>query len=149
MPVIDKTGDLFDSQASVLAHGVNTKGVMGAGIAASFSKRYPVMYERYKELCEEKRLRTGQVFAYPISSWQWVFNLATQRLPGPYAELHRVEEAFSSSLFIMKALDLHSIALPRIGAGIGGLNWGLVRKEIERVSSYYPDIDVEIWTYDV
>ncbi len=149
MTVIDKSGDIFSSDADVLAHGVNVLGVMGAGIAAQFARRYPVMYDRYKEICADGLLKTGRVYAFqrPNPS-QYVFNLATQKAPGADAKLHLVEEAFSNALFIMTALDLKSIALPRIGAGIGGLDWDEVRSELERVSSYYPNITVELWTYD-
>lgn len=46
-------GDLFDSSAQTLVNTVNCVGAMGKGIALEFKKRYPAMYKRYKELCEQ------------------------------------------------------------------------------------------------
>ena len=46
-------GDIFDSPAQVIVNTVNTVGVMGKGLALSFKKRYPDMFERYKKVCEK------------------------------------------------------------------------------------------------
>jgi len=150
MPVLEKTGDIFSSQAEAVGHGVNTLGYMGAGIAAQFSRKFPVMYAQYKELCEGHRLKPGKVFVYHIPQTdRWVFNLASQKNPGADAQLYLVEESVANAFFIMDSLGITSIALPRIGSGIGGLNWDDVKAEIERVASYNPHITVELWTYDV
>lgn len=37
----------------VLAHCVNTKGVMGSGVAKLVKERYPVVFNRYKTVCDE------------------------------------------------------------------------------------------------
>ena len=45
-------GDLFESDADVLVNSVNVKGVMGAGIAREFKKRFPEMYREYNKACK-------------------------------------------------------------------------------------------------
>lgn len=45
-------GDIFDSDADYLVNPVNLVGVMGAGLAKEFKKRYPYMFEQYKAWCE-------------------------------------------------------------------------------------------------
>src|SRR3990172_9124924 len=42
---------IFDTPADAYVNTVNCVGVMGAGIALEFKKRYPKMYEHYKEQC--------------------------------------------------------------------------------------------------
>jgi len=75
------TGNLFDSDAKALGHGVNTEGRMGAGIAVAFRNADPDMYEAYRQECWSGRLTAGGMFAYP-SSGRWVYNIASQDLPG-------------------------------------------------------------------
>ena len=41
MSLIFLSGNLFESNAQTIGHGCNTKGIMGAGIAREFKRRYP------------------------------------------------------------------------------------------------------------
>jgi len=50
---------LFDSDADVLVNSVNIKGIMGAGIAKEFARRFPEMYKDYRRAC-----RKGEVYIY-------------------------------------------------------------------------------------
>jgi len=38
--------------------------------------------------------------------------------------------------------NIHEIALPKIGAGLGGLNWDDVKNIIDKVARDYPAIDL-------
>jgi O-acetyl-ADP-ribose deacetylase (regulator of RNase III) len=64
----------------------------------------------------------------------WVFNLGTQE---HYWRCRASYEAIEKSLETMKnqaeAEGIRSIAMPRIGAGYGGLSWRKVRPIIEQV----------------
>jgi len=52
-----ENGDIFNSDADVLVNSVNIKGVMGAGIAREFKKRFPEMYKDYVRAC-----RRGEIY---------------------------------------------------------------------------------------
>lgn len=69
-------GDLFLSQAQTLAHGVNCRGRMGAGIDVEFRRRFPKMYKEYRQRCNRDELRPGDLFLWKEST-PWVLNLAT------------------------------------------------------------------------
>jgi O-acetyl-ADP-ribose deacetylase (regulator of RNase III) len=45
------TGDFFDFEADIMINTVNYVGVMGAGIALAFKKKYPKMFSHYAALC--------------------------------------------------------------------------------------------------
>ena len=47
-----RTGSIMKSDARVLVNPVNTKGVMGAGLAASFKKNFPENFNNYSEYCK-------------------------------------------------------------------------------------------------
>ena len=47
-------GDVLASGAPIIAHQVNCKGVMGAGVAKAIKKKYRSVYNDYRKLCVEK-----------------------------------------------------------------------------------------------
>lgn len=109
---------------------------MGAGIAVGFRERYPDMFEQYRALCKSspRRFDPGDCFLYKADGRPWVFNLATQE---DYWRSRATYQAIELSLTRMRELadaeGVRSIALPRVGAGKGGLSWKKVRVIIERV----------------
>lgn len=42
-----------------------------------------------------------------------------------------------------------TVALPRIGAGVGGLHWDEVLYTIKEAARLHPGIDVEVWELSV
>lgn len=69
---------LFKSDAQTLVNPVNCVGVMGKGLAADFRKRYPEMFARYRELCENQLLDIGKLWLWK-SETQWVMSFPTKR----------------------------------------------------------------------
>ncbi len=53
---------IFESDADVLINSVNVKGVMGAGIAREFKKRFPEMYKDYLKACRKGEIRIRAKF---------------------------------------------------------------------------------------
>lgn len=140
MPLEYRKGDLFAStDLDGIAHGCNTLGAMGAGIAVLFKKRWPDMYNSYKQLCSAKQLFPGDVFPYRDSNDFTVYNLMTQdymELPDPTgkkpmvcfiqpATLPAIGTSFLKMLIIA---DGTRIGIPKIGTGLGGLEWDDVEK---------------------
>ena len=52
-------GDIFESQAKVLVNPVNCVGIMGAGLALQFKRRYPEEFNTYKIVCQNKEIEPG------------------------------------------------------------------------------------------
>jgi O-acetyl-ADP-ribose deacetylase (regulator of RNase III) len=139
MPVEYVSGDLFTNRvgAQAFAHGCNCQGAMGAGIAVGFKQRYPAMYEEYRQRCKAtpRTFNPGDVFLYKSDSGKpWVFNLATQEgYRRSRATYEAVERALQEMRVQADAAGVTSIAMPQIGAGLGGLAWKNVRDVINRV----------------
>ena len=144
MPIEYVTGDLFVNrvQAQAFAHGCNCKGVMGSGIAVGFKKRYPAMFEEYRRMCKAnpREFNPGDAFLWRTEDDVWVFNLATQENYAFWnkATIERVEKSLVAMHAQADEANVTSIAMPRIGAGLGGLKWDDVRAAIERVFSDWP-----------
>lgn len=143
MPVEYVTGDLFVNRfgANALAHGCNCQGSMGAGVAVGFRERYPAMYEEYRRRCkaEPRAFNLGDAWLWKEPGKPWVFNLGTQE---GYWRSRATYEAVRESLTKMReqadAEQVGSVAIPRIGAGLGGLSWKKVRQVIEEVFADWP-----------
>jgi O-acetyl-ADP-ribose deacetylase (regulator of RNase III) len=136
-------GNLFDADVDALAHGVNCQGSMGGGIAAEFARRYPKMKDRYAELCEARLLNPGSYYLRR-SDKPAIYNLATQQLPGPDAQLEWIEIAVKAMLKDAESVGMKSIAMPRIGCGIGGLQWSEVGPAIQKLATQ-SSIDLTVY----
>jgi len=121
---------------------------MGAGIAVGFKERYPQMYEEYRRCCkaDPREFNPGDVFLWRADDRPHVFNLATQedywRAKATYAW---VETALGEMRRQADEASITSIAMPRIGAGYGGLSWNKVKVVIERV---FADWSGTLYVYD-
>lgn len=147
MPIEHKIGNLFDStDLDAFAHGTNTLGVMGAGIAVEFKRRYPEMYRLYNKLGSQGSLEVGFVmpwYAQPPA----VFNLMTQGHEGRTI-LPATLEAIRDSVEVMfthaENTRIKRIGMPKIGAGLGGLDWNDVEKVLLECLELHPGITLVV-----
>lgn len=131
--------DLFDIKVDALINPVNCKGAMGKGIARAFKKKYPEYFKIYKEACVSGKLVPGVLIYIKTTVQPDKFSLS---LPGVILFPTKDHWKYPSKLeWIEKGLlflknhyqewDIHSIAMPQIGCGLGGLKWDEVKKLIE------------------
>lgn len=133
MPVSFETGDvLAEPTPRALAHGCNCAGAMGKGIALEFHKRWPRMYQEYRDLCKAGGFGLGDVFVWEDAGIV-VFNLGTQRTWRSKAELWAIEKGVETVLQLAVRRSIGEVALPRIGAGLGRLEWSTVRRLLVRL----------------
>lgn len=138
-------GDLFLSGAPAIGHGVNCRGVMGAGIAKVFRAEYPEMYQKYKSLCERGLLTPGNTWPWQDASGLVIYNMASQDEPGANARLEWLARTASRVLVNADARKFDRVAIPQIGCGIGGLEWDDVEEvllEAEKGANATYDVHV-------
>jgi O-acetyl-ADP-ribose deacetylase (regulator of RNase III) len=143
MPIQLVAGDLFANRfgAQALAHGCNCQGSMGASVATGFLDRYPEMYAEYRRRCkaQHREFNLGDAFLWKAEDGPWVFNLGTQEgVWRARASYDAIEAALASMRRQAQREGIASIAVPRIGAGYGGLSWRKVRALIEKVFADWP-----------
>ena len=133
-------GDLFASDIKAIGHGVNRRGLMGAGVAKTVRVLYPEVYKFYREVCllkpEEFPLGAVLPASDPSQPGDVVFNMATQDLPGPNADLVAIYNSAMSTLAIAKDLGFSEVGIPKIGSGIGGLDWKDVEEKLLLAESF-------------
>lgn len=142
MVIYIEYGDIFKIEnVNNFAHGCNCAGAMGKGIALQFRKRFPLMYTQYKKLCALGNFQLGDVFLYQFNEG-FVFNLATQYSWKTKADENAIRTSLTKMFDIACKYTVTQIALPKIGAGLGGLDWLKVKLIIEDVASKYENIDL-------
>ena len=57
-------GDIFESHCFAAVNPVNCIGVMGAGLAFQFKKRYPQMFNEYKKRCDNMEMKVGRNYIW-------------------------------------------------------------------------------------
>lgn len=144
MVIYIERGDIFRIEGvTSYAHGCNCAGAMGKGIALQFRNKFPKMYEEYKLMCKEGAYTPGDVFDYNYGKGH-IYNLGTQATWRTKARLEYIERSVTKMLELAKAENVAKIALPAIGAGLGGLKWENVKTVLNNVSANYPDIDLYV-----
>lgn len=147
--MINRTGDVFTTEAVYIGHGVNCKGVMGKGIAKTIKERFPLAYSEYEELCSTNQpfLSHAQIVNCGDVS---IVNMATQEHPGPDARYDALFVACAEGALKIVAECEESgrqpiMAIPQIGCGIGGLEWGKVETLLRAVEIVVPGFQFEVW----
>lgn len=131
-----ENGDIFAIKADAFCHGVNTKGIMG-GLAGEVAQRFPDLAHLYKAMCELRQLEGGDILPVLFDKW-WIYNLVTQIEPGADARLELIEQSFIKMIEHAEGNGVKKINVPKIGSGIGGLQWDDVLAVISRVGGDSP-----------
>ena len=129
-----KTGDLLAEDADALVNTVNCVGHMGAGIALQFKKVWPENFRAYAAACRNGEVQPGRMFVFEtreLASPRYIINFPTKRHWRSKSRPGDIEAGLEALVAEIRRLDLGSVAVPPLGAGLGGLPWKEVRKRIE------------------
>ncbi|MEO5968375.1 MAG: macro domain-containing protein [Bdellovibrionia bacterium] len=138
------SGDIFSSPAQVITNAVNIVGVMGAGLALEFKRRFPLMFEDYSHRCKRGDLQLGKPYLWEDDRFQ-ILNFPTKRHWKDASRLEDVEAGLKYLSENYQILGIQSLALPALACGLGGLKWGNVRPLIEKYLGSLPDLDVIVY----
>jgi O-acetyl-ADP-ribose deacetylase (regulator of RNase III) len=119
-------GDILYADAEALVNTVNCVGVMGRGIALQFKKVFPENFKRYKAACDNKELLPGKMFVYDLNSVcnpRYVINFPTKRHWKGSSRMEDIESGLLALVAEVRKRNIHSIAIPPLGCGLGGLLW--------------------------
>lgn len=145
-------GNVFDSQANIICHQCNCQGVMGSGVAAEVKKRYPHVFQKYRQDYLDGKLELGYVCFATAKQDQVIANMCGQDLFGYNGSMYTNYEKLQDCLNRVKEYAMFDydvkpvIALPyMMSCCRGGGDWNVVYKMIEDT---FKNFDVEIWRFD-
>lgn len=143
--IVEATGSIFDSEAHALVNPVNCLGVMGDGLALAFKKKFPKNFKAYEKHCNSLLMITGSVFSFKEPEGPWIINFPTKDHYVHDSEILYIKTGLDALKKEIIALKLESIAIPALGCGLGGLEWGDVKLEIEKSLSDLENVKIEIF----
>lgn len=134
-------GDMFFSNMQTLTVSVNTKGIMGKGLASRTKYQFPDVYVVYQDACRQKTLQMGKPFLYKRESSfddeladepgtlempnavKWFLLFATKHHWREKSDLAGIEEGLRWVMRNYKQEGIKSLAMPALGCGLGQLAW--------------------------
>ncbi|MFJ5932716.1 macro domain-containing protein [Sphingomonas sp. TX0543] len=143
-----KTGDLLKADAEAIVNTVNCVGIMGRGIALQFKKAFPANFHAYARACEDGEVQPGKMFVFDSGSFtnpRYIINFPTKRHWKGKSRIEDIESGLVALAHEISERGIKSIAIPPLGAGLGGLDWGDVRPRIEAALRDLPNLHVLIY----
>lgn len=138
-------GDLFDTEADIIAHGCNCRNGFGSGVAKIVATKYPKAKYYFHEKYDEEGWKLGEVQFIQVVGGKYIANCATQYDYLPRGVCHADYDAIRTAMTrvkeFAKAKGL-SIAIPKIGAGLAGGDWDTIEAVLKEV---FNDYDITIY----
>ena len=138
-------GNLLETDAEALVNTVNCVGVMGKGIALQFKQAFPEIFTHYAKVCEAKQVKPGRMLVFETDSMvnpKYIINFPTKRHWKGRSKMEDIDSGLADLIAQVRRLQIRSIAIPPLGAGLGGLNWPEVKRRIEAVFADLPEVRV-------
>ena len=143
------TGDMLSAETEALVNTVNTVGVMGKGIALQFKDQYPNNFAAYHAACKAKQVEVGKMFVFEeqpmIGDKKIIINFPTKKDWKHKSKIEYVESGLKDLAKVIEERRIKSIAMPPLGCGNGGLDWGDVKVLIEKYLSGLTDVDIIVY----
>ncbi|MGM0562676.1 MAG: type II toxin-antitoxin system antitoxin DNA ADP-ribosyl glycohydrolase DarG [Pseudomonadota bacterium] len=143
-----KTGNILAEDAEALVNTVNCVGVMGRGIALQFKNAFPANFEEYARACKRAEVNPGKMFVVEtgqLTNPQYIINFPTKRHWRGNSRIEDIESGLRDLQRTIREKNIHSIAIPPLGSGLGGLDWKEVRPRIEEALNDLEDLRVVIY----
>jgi O-acetyl-ADP-ribose deacetylase (regulator of RNase III) len=138
-------GDLFSTDADIIAHGCNCRGGYGSGVAGIMAKKFPKARQYYLDKHQEDGWELGDVQFVKVYGERYIANCATQDEYYPRNKCHADYDAIRICMMRVKDFAIANnmkIAIPKIGAGLAGGDWNVIEQILKEVFS---DYDVTVY----
>jgi len=140
--MIEVNGDLLEyakmRQFDAIVHGCNCFCTMGAGIAKQIKEQFPEAYEADLRTTKGDILKLGSYtyrkarhYDFIIINGYTQFNYGKNHIDGVENPVD-----YEAIALVMRKIDYNfkgqTIGMPKIGAGLAGGDWGIIKPIIER-----------------
>lgn len=142
------TGNLLEAKTQALVNTVNTVGVMGKGIALQFKEAFPENFRIYADACRKKELAPGKLLVVKeakLDGEKIIINFPTKKEWFLKSKYEYIEEGLKELVKIIGEYKIHSISIPPLGCGNGGLHWSKVKPLMERYLEPLQNVDIQIY----
>src|SRR6266700_7180832 len=143
-----KHGDILAEDAEALVNTVNCVGIMGRGIALQFKNAFPENFKSYVAACERNEVQLGRMLIFKtgrLTNPKYIINFPTKRHWRGKSRIEDIDAGLVALANEIRSRNIHSIAIPPLGSGLGGLDWSNVRPRIEKCLRELDDVKVVIF----
>ncbi len=144
------SGDILLSNAKAIAHGIAPNDDFHQGLALQLRERMPALYKDFRHFCQTQHPKSGGQWSWMSSEGRFIVNLFTQEgayehgsKPG-HASLNHINHSLHALRNFVQKEKIESVALPRLGCGVGGLNWADVKPFVEK---HLGDLGIPVYLY--
>jgi O-acetyl-ADP-ribose deacetylase (regulator of RNase III) len=142
-------GDLLSAPVEAVVNTVNTRGVMGKGIALQVKQRWPEVERAYRASCRRGEVVLGSMQVVERGGLgdgpRFVINFPTKDHWRSRSKLPDVASGLEDLRAVIEKLGITSIAIPPLGCGNGGLEWSDVQPLIEAALTDLGAVDVVVF----
>lgn len=137
-----KRGDLLapSNTEEIIAHGCNASNSFGSGVAGAIKFRYPEVKKAYHNKNNKYGLKLGDVQFVEVAGGKIIVNMITQQRYGydkqRYVDYDAIKKSMGQVLAYAEAIGC-SVAIPKIGAGLGGGDWSIIEGIIVELLTTY------------
>lgn len=143
-----KAGDILAEDAEALVNTVNCVGIMGRGVSLQFKQAFPENFKAYERACKQGQIEPGRMFVFDtgqLTHPRYIINFPTKRHWRGRSRIEDIERGLDALVAEIRGRGIRSIAIPPLGAGLGGLPWAEVRSRIERAVLALPEVRVVVF----
>jgi len=143
-----RRGALLESGAAALVNTVNEVGVMRKGYALIFRDAFPENTAAYLDAVRAGRVHVGRMFItenHAPGGPRWIVNFPTKKHWRNPSKLEWIREGLRDLVRVVIENRIPSVALPPCGCGSGGLEWAVVKREIEGELSGLKDVEITVF----
>lgn len=124
------SGNILEIKSGIIVHQVNCQYKMGAGLAAQIRKKYPKHYNDFIDMKPE----LGNIVATKINKELFVVGIYGQYYYGRigmYTDYLALKNGLEKVSYLMNKTNLDVFIPYKIGCGLAGGNWDIVKQIIE------------------
>lgn len=141
-------GNILTADVEAIVNTVNCVGVMGRGIALQFKRNWPANFEFYVTACSCNEVVPGKMCVFETGNLhnpRFIINFPTKRHWKAKSRIEDIDAGLIDLVRVIKSYKIKSIAIPPLGAGLGGLPWDIVKGKIVTALNQLRDIEIIIY----
>lgn len=146
------SGDILLSKAEAIVHGVAPGDHFDAGLALALREEWPALAKDFRHYCHTAHPKPGEVWLWAAANGKRIVTLLTQE-PAPgeraagrpgRAHVEHVNHALRALRTLAQQEKLGSLAVPKLGTGVGGLTWDQVKP---LVAQHLGSLEIPVYVY--